>query len=403
MLLRHYVLPVLLALALYIFCVRKECKLDAGAMRDLAIAYRARTDAGRGQVDSRAPLLGIVSVVTGATSGIGKELAQELYRLGATVVVAGRTESKISDTMAEIKRVVNDSAGSLQSGLIDTSDLASVKRFASALGSRHRGGIDFLINNAGIHYASLAAPADEDRQRFFSSPQGYDLAFATNYLGHFLLTKLLLPLLKKRSHAKIINVSSTFHMQADGVMLMPPSGGGMPLAARDDIGTFSHRRRSYSNNKLAQVLHAKELQRRLDKEGGSPPEGRVKAFSMCPLWVSTNILGSSAGAYFVRLFAFTTNAVMVTPLTALLSTDLQGGEYVTAGGVWLAAQSWSGHIFKGSAAVGLRDVLCEAFAVYILVVQSLSYGFTVQRSSPESFDEQLARELFDWSDRAVSS
>lgn len=242
-----------------------------------------------------------MSVVTGATSGIGKELVQELYRLGSTVVVAGRSESKIKDTIAEIKRAVSDSsAGSLHSGLIDTSDLHSVKRFAEEISGKYSGGIDFLVNNAGIHYSSLTVPAAKDRKSFYSSPQGYDLAFATNYLGHFLLTKLLLPLLRKKSHAKIINVSSTFHMQADGSMLMPRDGGSAPLAARDDVGTFSHKRRSYSNNKLAQVLHAKELQRRIDGEG-SLHDGRVKAFSMCPLWVSTNILGSSIGAYVVRL------------------------------------------------------------------------------------------------------
>lgn len=92
-------------------------------------------------------------------------------------------------------------------------------------------------------------------------------------MGHFLLTELLLPLLKSTPGARVVSVASTVHLQVSGEALRPPLGGHgereqerAPLAARSDVFTTRHWLDSYGNSKLAQVLHMNELQARLDAD-----------------------------------------------------------------------------------------------------------------------------------------
>ena len=99
------------------------------------------------------------------------------------------------------------------------------------------------------------------------SKDGFDYSFAANYMGYFLLTRLLLPHMIRTENStgsgiRIINVSLSYHPQADWTMVVPGLDG-MPAAARAYVNTYLHRSPACSNSKLAQVLHAKELQKRV--------------------------------------------------------------------------------------------------------------------------------------------
>ena len=122
-------------------------------------------------------------------------------------------------------------------GILDTSDLDSVASFAQHFLTNHTQ-LHYLVNNAGIHYVSMDDGAPMKNLSIpLVSPQGYDLAFATNYLGHFLLTELLLPLIAETStFGAVINIASTFHYQSDGSMLKIPhkrTTSGNSVAAID--------------------------------------------------------------------------------------------------------------------------------------------------------------------------
>jgi len=126
---------------------------------------------------------GKVAVVTGANSGIGYEMARELARKGATVIMACRSQSKGETALAQI-RAENPNA-KVELMLLDLGDLASVRRFADEYNSRFDR-LDILINNAGIMMPPLGKTAD-----------GFELQFGTNHLGHFALTGLLLDLITR--------------------------------------------------------------------------------------------------------------------------------------------------------------------------------------------------------------
>ena len=145
-----------------------------------------------------------VAVVTGATAGIGKEIARGLARAGAKVVIGARTPEKGEAARAEI--AAETANGGLVSVVpLDVADQASVRAFAEVLVARHAA-IDVLINNAGAWFT--------DRRL---SPDGYELTFATNVLGPQLLTGLLLDHLRAAGQARVVNIVSsiTGHYDAE--------------------------------------------------------------------------------------------------------------------------------------------------------------------------------------------
>jgi len=342
----------------------------------------------------------IVSVVTGSTNGLGREIAAQLYALGLTVIIAGRNEDKCNKVIREILQDYPASRGVMRVGLVDTGDLESVSQFAHRFTSTYKS-LHLLVLNAGIHYVSLeinGRPATDPSVPAVS-PQGFDLAFSTNYLGHFLLAKMLLPtMLSSGKGARILNVASTYHMQADGTMLLP-SGEGAPLAARGDVNTAAHRQSSYSNNKLAQVLHAKELQRRVLK--ADPNSGLVVA-SFCPGWVDTGILPNDPGGRLVGALAFNAKAGIIGAIGALFSRRLVGGEYASNFHNVFTAQPWSPDLFRILTTSGTRHLVSHILAGVVLLTQGATYKFTLSASSPESNNETLAAALFDWSTAAVA-
>ncbi|XP_010930755.1 short-chain dehydrogenase TIC 32 A, chloroplastic-like isoform X2 [Elaeis guineensis] len=187
----------------------------------------------------------LTAIVTGATNGIGKETARVLALRGAKVIIPSRTmESgmKVKESLLE-----QNPDAKLQVMEMDLSSLSSVDAFARSFNSSNKH-LNILINNAGI----MACP-------FQLSRDGIELQFATNHLGHFLLTNLLLKKMKATAketgiQGKIINVSSLAHRRSDGAWF--------------DLDKINDKSRykpvaAYSRSKLANILHANELSRRL--------------------------------------------------------------------------------------------------------------------------------------------
>ena len=187
---------------------------------------------------------GKVMLVTGATQGIGYEVARALANAGAEVIVAGRTREGVDAAVGMIVRE-HPGAGARVSGeLLDLSRFASVRALADRLRGERRP-LDLLINNAGI-LAPKARRITED---------GFEAQFQINYLAHFLLTAALLPLLRLAPAPRVTHVSSLAH-----------HAGRINF---DDVnGTRWHSPMlAYAQSKLANVLFTVELQRRSDTHG----------------------------------------------------------------------------------------------------------------------------------------
>lgn len=184
---------------------------------------------------------GRICLVTGPTSGIGRETARGLARLGAHVVLACRDPAKGAAVRGEIAAETGNQ--SLEVRTIDLADPASIRAFASGFTASHPR-LDVLITNAGL----LAF-----RRRL--TPQGIETHFAVHVLGPFLLTNALLPVLKASAPARIINVGSATHFS-----------GHVDF---DDLqGERSYRfLHAYSTSKLEILLLTYELARRLEGTG----------------------------------------------------------------------------------------------------------------------------------------
>ncbi|MER6577125.1 oxidoreductase [Nonomuraea sp. NPDC001023] len=185
-------------------------------------------------------LTGTTAIVTGANSGIGLPTARELARHGARVVVAARSADKGEAAVAEIRRAVP--GADVRYGALDLADQSSIRRFADTVDTVDK--VDLLVNNAGIGLIPRQVTKD-----------GWELQFATNHLGHFALTGLLLPRLLAAPHARVVTVSSDAH-----------SMGRLDfddLALERGYGRMS----AYGRSKLANLLFTLELQRRADSAG----------------------------------------------------------------------------------------------------------------------------------------
>ena len=191
------------------------------------------------------PLTEQTILVTGATSGLGRALVADLASRGATVLLHGRSAERLEATAEEV-RAAAEGSGAI--GGVYCADLASfdqVRRLAREV-EREHDRLDVLVNNAGV-----GAGADGSRRE--ESADGYELRFAVNYLAPFLLTHLLLPLLRSSAPARIVNVASVGQAAIDFDNVMLERGyDGM---------------RAYSQSKLALILFTFELALRLEQEG----------------------------------------------------------------------------------------------------------------------------------------
>jgi NAD(P)-dependent dehydrogenase (short-subunit alcohol dehydrogenase family) len=190
------------------------------------------------------PLAEQTIVITGATDGLGRALAGELAAAGATLALHGRDDAKGAETIRDLReRTGNDK---LRWFRADLASLDEVRDLAGRL-QADLDRIDVLVNNAGV---GATLPGDGLRME---SRDGYELRFAVNYLSHYLLTRLLLPLLVASAPARIVNVSSAGQapIDFDDVMLERDYN---PLQA-------------YAQSKLAQVMFTVDLAEELRGSG----------------------------------------------------------------------------------------------------------------------------------------
>lgn len=180
-------------------------------------------------------------LVTGATDGLGKRVARELAAKGTTVLLHGRSPERLEATLEELRG--QRSSQKVGSYLADLSSLTAVRDLADRILSEYDH-LDVLVNNAGIIV--------QERKE---SEDGYELTFAVNYLSHFLLTSLLLPLLKGSAPARVVNVASA---------------GQSPIDFDDPMLERGYdAMRAYSMSKLAQIMFTFELAERLSDTGVS--------------------------------------------------------------------------------------------------------------------------------------
>src|SRR5256885_7938171 len=173
-------------------------------------------------------------LITGATDGLGRLVAQLLAQRGDDVIVHGRSAEKVEQAASEI--------GAAGAYVADLASLDEVRRLATEVRS-DREQLHALINNAGLYAA-------ERRE----SEDGIELGFAVNYLSHFLLTMELLPTLESSSPARIVNVASIGQQEIDFDDVMLENG----------YDGF----RSYAQSKLAQIMFTVELAERLGPGSG---------------------------------------------------------------------------------------------------------------------------------------
>lgn len=180
-------------------------------------------------------LEGRTALVTGSTSGLGTEVAQQLGALGAFVIVHGRN----AERGAQVVDTIREGPGDAVFYRADLASLDEVRALADRVREHHER-LDLLINNA-------AATGGDERR---TSADGHELAFAVNYLSHFLLTHRLLELLEASAPARIVNVSSLGQgpIDFDDVMM------------ERDFDPFD----AYRRSKLAQIMFTIDLAAQLD-------------------------------------------------------------------------------------------------------------------------------------------
>jgi NAD(P)-dependent dehydrogenase (short-subunit alcohol dehydrogenase family) len=191
------------------------------------------------------PIAEQVILITGATDGLGKGVALALAKQGATLLLHGRSREKLDVVCQEIEAETRN--GKLQPYLADLSSLKEVRALAEKL-LAEQPHLDQLINNAAVG----AGDREKARQRELSA-DGYELRFAVNYLAPFLLTQLLLPLLRKADSARIINVSSA---------------GQQPVNFSDVMMEKHYEGlEAYRQSKLAQIMFTIDLAEQLKPDG----------------------------------------------------------------------------------------------------------------------------------------
>jgi len=203
-------------------------------------------------------LSGRIAIVTGGTSGLGRETARALASVGALVVLTARDDDKGREAVADLP-------GKVEYAVLDLTSLESVRACAAELAARFPR-IDLLVNNAGV----MATP-------FERTADGFELQFGTNHVGHFLFTNLLAPHLV--DGARVVNLSSAGHVSS-GIRWDDPHYDTAP----DEY----HPWKAYGASKTANILFTVELDRRLRGRG-------VRAYAVHPGMVATNL-----GRYMTR-------------------------------------------------------------------------------------------------------
>ena len=255
-------------------------------------------------------------IITGANSGIGWVTARQLAKQGAQVTMACRRLEEGKAKAREIK--AEHKSADLEVRVLDLASLSSVRAFAQAYRNDHDE-LHILINNAGVMNTKEGKTED-----------GFETQIGINHLGHFLLVELLKDQLINSAPSRVVVLSSCFHDKAMG------REGIIDL---DDLH-FENRKyngwTAYAQSKLANLLHAKSLARRLKEDG-------VTVVSVHPGWVRTNLGRHTAPNFVQNILLRPVFSLMgqidawqgaQTSLYAALSDDLESGAYYSQTGVY---------------------------------------------------------------------
>ncbi|PAB59406.1 SDR family oxidoreductase [Anaeromicrobium sediminis] len=222
--------------------------------------------------------------MTGANSGVGLETTRQLVKQGAHVIMACRR----IESAKEVAKSFAAERGTVSFEKLDLSDLESVRAFAENIKSKHKK-IDGLVNNAGM-VTSGKVPK--------RTKQGFEMMFAVNHLGHFLLTESLLDIINETQGSRIVILSSIGHAGSDKKR---------PEIHFEDLNydkRVFNRTDAYCESKLANLLYAKELAERVKNK-------KTTVVSVHPGWAKSNLAGKG-------FTAFVQN-VLLTPVAPLLT------------------------------------------------------------------------------------
>lgn len=324
------------------------------------------------------PLQDRIVVITGATSGIGKSFASRMKELGAQIVATGRSGKKLAALRQELPGI--------QTFIADQSDLNSVASMADLMAER-LDRVDILINNAGIHDGMFY-----NRDGSAATAQGYDPAFAINYLSHVLLTEKLIPALQASSNPIVLQTSSLFHWAVNGTSLISQRGDapGASLPGGGHDNWIFRSQRSYSVSKLAQIYHARALQKRYPK---------LRVVSFCPNFVGTNI--SRQYPVFIQKVIATIGFpidgyALSSAFDAMFVPD--GGDFYSNSKIYdVFAKIFASNTINESYTDKFRDLLSSSLAGVAIYLQK----FVPQRgstpTSPQSYNSTIEGSLYLWS------
>ncbi|KAL2356486.1 putative short chain dehydrogenase/reductase [Cryomyces antarcticus] len=267
-------------------------------------------------------LTGKIAVITGGQAGIGREITAQLLLHGiAKVYILARSEGKYIDAKEEWTRKTSLSMSEIEKKTefisCNLSDIKDVQKAASSL-LRKCSRCDILIHNAALPMVP----------KYTLSPQGIDEVFATNHIGHFVLTNILLPLLERTAAehgtARIVVTSSMLHLACQNLdlnLLTSPTGIKSP--------TFVDSAWRYARSKLANILFTRELTRLLQKRGSSKVYANVYYPGNIPTEAMDawkEMLGNLGGAVVKGLFKWigqTTADAATTALFLAASKDVE--------------------------------------------------------------------------------
>ncbi len=265
-------------------------------------------------------LAGKIFLVTGGNAGLGLELVKILYSKGGTVYIAGRNLAGITSEIKAIKDSQGSGPGRLEALHLDLANLKTVSACAAAFIAKEPR-LDVLWNNAGISQAPAGT----------ISAQGYEIHMATNCLGPFLLTKLLLPVLK--SSASLHSESSVrVVFTSSGVIDMIGPAGGLSLEELTPEKQSDDKDRNYSASKAGNWFLASEFDKRVHDDGvlcltQNPGTLKTKGWDRAPKLMTM----------FFKPFMYEAKFGAYTELWAGLSPEVKpedGGRYAVPWGRW---------------------------------------------------------------------
>ena len=323
--------------------------------------YRSKKIFIQGPVPQHKDMTGKVVLITGSNAGIGKETARQLLKMGATVIMACRSEKRAKSAIDDIlisfndekdgqhdnSRLLNSSSKSAKDRLIflkcDVSDFKSVRNAVSKF-KELKLPLHILVNNAGIMMGQRRTVSGDDK--------GLELTMACNHLGHFLLTNLLLPTMRLQEDSRVIIVtSSTYALATEGIDLKDLN------CDKKRYTMFTQ----YAQSKLANILMGKELLRREEDFSTKNNERNnfsspVSVFMVHPGLVRTDVVRNMP--WYLKY----PNVLFSVILTTLQKTP-EAGAYTS---VFCASSNevkqWNGEYFSNSKVMPTNQHASDATA-----------------------------------------